>query len=222
MTEKREAPTKAEIALLEPFVGMSLEQIVVPSTADEFARAETDLMACRFIGFDSESKPCFKPGQVSDGPHVIQLTTLNTAYIFQLHHQTCHQLLTRILQSPTVVKVGFGLKSDRAHLLRKLGVRLTAVLDMNQMFREEGYRKEMGLKAAVAVTFNQRLQKSKSVSTSNWALPVLKNNQLLYAANDAYVALKVLVSMYITDREEKIGRDLPIQYAYADSETSSC
>jgi hypothetical protein len=41
----------------------------------------------------------------------------------------------------------------------------------------------------------RRLQKSKSVTTSNWASPVLKPHQLLYAANDAYAALCVFQAL---------------------------
>ena len=44
---------------------------------------------------------------------------------------------------------------------------------------------------AIAILFEQRLQKSKRQTTSNWALPKLDEKQLLYAANDAYAALRV-------------------------------
>jgi ribonuclease D len=33
--------------------------------------------------------------------------------------------------------------------------------------------------------------KSKSVTTSNWAARVLSERQLLYAANDAYAAIRI-------------------------------
>jgi ribonuclease D len=39
------------------------------------------------------------------------------------------------------------------------------------------------------------MEKSKSVKTSNWALPALQPKQLLYAANDAYAALCVFEAM---------------------------
>lgn len=201
MTNKREAPSKAEIAELPPFSGMPLQKIIVPVTRQELAEAESDLLNCRFVGFDTESKPCFRPGQISDGPHVIQLTTLDTAYIFQLHRADCHSMITQLLESSTLVKVGFGLKSDRRHLRKKLGITPRALLDMNALFRSEGYRKEIGVKAAVAVICNRKFQKSKRVSTSNWALTQLKASQLLYAANDAYAALKVLDSMNKTESE---------------------
>ncbi len=195
MPDRLEAPTKAEIARLEPFLGLPLEKILVPATKDQFITAAADLARSRFVGFDTESKPVFKVGEMSAGPHVVQLTTLDKAYIFQLHRIECQEVLTPLLEAADLVKVGFGLKSDRVRLHRKLGIKLQAVLDLNVLFRNEGYRKELGVRAAVAIMFNKRLQKSKSVSTSNWALPVLKPNQQLYAANDAYAALKVLQAM---------------------------
>ena len=195
MPDRLEAPTKAEIARLEPFLGLPLEKILVPATKDQFITAAADLARSRFVGFDTESKPVFKVGEMSAGPHVVQLTTLDKAYIFQLHRIECQEVLTPLLEAADLVKVGFGLKSDRVRLHRKLGIKLQAVLDLNVLFRNEGYRKELGVRAAVAIMFNKRIQKSKSVSTSNWALPVLKPNQQLYAANDAYAALKVLQAL---------------------------
>jgi ribonuclease D len=39
--------------------------------------------------------------------------------------------------------------------------------------------------------FRRRLHKSKSITTSNWAADQLSERQLLYAANDAYAAIRV-------------------------------
>lgn len=195
MKNEIDAPTKAEMALLEPFCGLSLAQIVVPKTAAEFEAATQDLMRCRFIGFDTESRPTFQKGETSLGPHIVQLTTLETAYIFQLHRVESHPHLSTLIESTQTVKVGFGLKSDKSHLRRKLGITPKAILDMDKVFRLEGYRKELGIKAAVAILFKQKFPKSKSVTMSNWGAECLKDNQLLYAANDAYAALKVLSVM---------------------------
>ena len=52
-------------------------------------------------------------------------------------------------------------------------------------------RKDMGVKGAVAVMFKQRFIKSKKATTSNWANAQLTEAQLVYAANDAYAALRV-------------------------------
>jgi ribonuclease D len=180
------------MALLAPFPGLPLERICVPETKAQFAAAAADLAQHRFLGFDTESRPTFRKGEVSQGPHVVQLTTLETAYIFQLHRVDCRAVLGRLLEAPNLVKVGFGLKSDREGLQRKLGITARSVLDLTAVFHRDGYRKAVGVRAAVAIVFNQRLRKSRSITTSNWAMPKLTANQLLYAANDAYAAIKVL------------------------------
>lgn len=185
------APTKQESKLLEPFNGLLLNQIVIPESKEEFISAANEIINSKIVGFDTESKPVFIKGEKNDGPHVVQFSLLNKAFIFQLHHKHCLHSLLEIFQSDTVVKVGFGLKSDKAHIYNKFAVRLNAVLDLNSAFREKGYRGQIGARGAVAIVFNKKFNKSKRISTSNWARPCLSENQLLYAANDAYVALRV-------------------------------
>jgi ribonuclease D len=88
--------------------------------------------------------------------------------------------------------VGFGLESDRVQIRKKLGIEVEAVVDLNTVFRKEGYRHTAGVRAAVAIVLNQKFHKSKRVTTTNWSLPHLTPAQLLYAANDAYAAFKVM------------------------------
>jgi ribonuclease D len=68
-------------------------------------------------------------------------------------------------------------------------------LELNTLFRERGYRKDMGVKGAVAVVFKQRFIKSKKAATSNWANAHLSESQLVYAANDAYAAACVFKAL---------------------------
>jgi ribonuclease D len=191
MREKKEAPLKEEMALLELFQGISPEKIIVPSTKDQFLLATADLFDHEVVGFDSESKPVFNQGQASDGPHVIQLSTLDKTYIFQLYKTECIPFISELLESMSLTKIGFGLKSDRAHLHRKLGLTPKAMIDLDSFFRSEGYRKDLGIKTAIAVVLHKRFQKSKRISTSNWAKEQLTPAQLSYAANDAYAAIRV-------------------------------
>jgi ribonuclease D len=198
------APTKAEIALLEPFIGLDLAHIHVPTTSEEFASAAADIRAAGIAGFDTESKPTFVVGDISKGPHVVQFALHDKAYLFQLHRADGHASLIELLQSEEVIKVGFGLSSDRRHILAKLGVHFNAVVDLNTVFSMDGYHKEMGVRAAVGLVFKQRFAKSRHVTTSNWSQHQLTSQQMLYAANDAYAALKVLEALNL--RRE----DLPV------------
>ena len=189
---RKDTPTKTETALLEPFAGLSMDRIFVPTTKEEFGSAVVEIKRAGAVGFDTESKPVFQLGVVGSGPHVMQFATLDKAFIFQLNRTDCHQVLIELLQSEDVIKVGFGLKSDRRHIHRKLSIKLRNVLDLDAVFRKDGYRHETGVRAAIAIVFNKKFNKSKKVSTSNWALPQLTSRQLLYAANDAYAAIRVL------------------------------
>ncbi len=188
---RRPAPSKDEIARLPVFEGLPLDRVRVPATRGEFAAATSAIEAAGVVGFDTESKPLFDVGAVSDGPHIAQFATIDEAFVFQVHRDEGLPFLIGLLQSPDVLKVGFGLRSDLQHIRAKFGVELRAVLDLNDAFRDEGFRASTGVRAAVAILFGRRFLKSKRQTTSNWALPRLDEKQLLYAANDAYAALCV-------------------------------
>ncbi|MDB5815191.1 MAG: 3-5 exonuclease [Rhodocyclales bacterium] len=198
MTNKIKGPSKAETALLGAFAGLSLAQIHAPATQDEFVAAGNEIKAAGVAGFDTESKPTFVTGDISKGPHVVQFAISDKAFIFQLHHDEGRPFLIDLLQSKEVLKVGFGLKSDRGQIQTKLGVRLDAVLDLDEIFRKDGYSGDMGVRAAVGLVLNQSFHKSKRITTSNWALHALSSQQLLYAANDAFAALKVFEALSLT------------------------
>lgn len=191
MALRKIAPSKDETALMPPFPGLPLERIFVPRTRDDFAAAFDEILAHGRAGFDTESKPTFTFGEVSEGPHVVQFALSDKAFIFQPHRPDGHAFLTELLASPKVLKIGFGLQSDKGQIQAKLGVQLQSVLDLNSVFRKEGYNNSMGVRAAVGVVFQQHFHKSKKTTTSNWEARELNDKQLLYAANDAYAALRV-------------------------------
>ena len=119
---KKIAPTKDEIALMEPFVGLTLEHIHVPITEEEFASATAAIRAAGIVGFDTESRPTFVVGDVSEGPHVVQFALHDKAYLFQVHRTEGLPFLVELLHSDEVIKVGFGLRSDSGQIFKKLGV----------------------------------------------------------------------------------------------------
>ena len=178
-------------AELPDYAGIALADIVLVTSARLAAEALAALMAAPVVGFDTESKPTFLKGEVSTGPHLIQLATATRAYLFPLAQWPSTRELKTILESTHLLKVGFGLGNDRSALQSRLGIDLANVLDLGEVLRGQGHRGTVGAKVAVAHFFGQRLQKSKSVGTSNWATPRLAERQLLYAANDAQVALRV-------------------------------
>jgi ribonuclease D len=195
MNEAPYTPGKEQIAALEPFERLPLERIALVASAAQAERAIAELAGAPVLGFDTESKPTFAKGEVSDGPHIVQLATLDKAWVFQLHDAMCRAALAELLASHAAKKVGFGLGDDLRRIRGKLGVEAFGVVDLNHLFRARGYRKDIGVKAAVAVLFERRFLKSGKASTSNWAARQLSESQLLYAANDAWAAVRVFDAM---------------------------
>jgi len=184
-------PDKDAIALMPPFMRLGLDRIALVTTKTEADTAFAALAVASAWGFDTESKPTFRVGESSDGPHILQLSTPERAWVFQLHDPACRAVAAELLDMKGIAKAGFGLRDDRKRIIEKLGVEPAGILELNTVFRQRGYRKDMGVKGAVAVLFQQRFIKSKKAATSNWANPCLSQAQLVYAANDAYAAIRV-------------------------------
>lgn len=184
-------PNKDQINSLEPFEGLGLAQVQVVVTAQQAEAAYEELKAGAVVGFDTESKPTFRVGEQSEGPHVVQLATAHKAWVFQVHEPASYGTLQAILESQAITKVGFGLGSDVANISRRFGIQPRGIVDLNVRFSAMGYRKTIGTRQAIAMLFGRRFIKSKRISTSNWANRSLSEQQILYAANDAYAAIRV-------------------------------
>ena len=190
-------PSKEDMALLPPFPRLGLGNITVVKTVADAMTAWDILRLSPVWGFDTESKPTFFKDQVSDGPHVLQLSTLTHAWVIQLEDLACRAVVANWMTMPDFIKVGFGLGDDNKRMTQKFGIEPRGVLDLNTLFKERGYRKEMGVKGAVAVLFGQNFAKSKKAATSNWSNPQLSESQVIYAANDAYAAAHVYQALMI-------------------------
>jgi len=167
----------------------------VPATRAECRAAADEILAAGIGGFDTEARPTFKAGQKSDGPHVVQFALTDKAYLFQLHRSECEKIAADLIASREVLKVGFGLKNDHGQIRQRLGISINHVLDLDQVFRKMGYRGQIGVRGAMGALLKLGFKKSKSVTTSNWSLPELRPAQLLYAANDAFAALKIMEAL---------------------------
>lgn len=181
-----------DLATLPVYPGVSLAEIVLVNTEAALAEATRALPNADVLGFDSESKPVFRKGEASTGPHLIQLATDTRVYLFPVVRFAAAQpLLKQVLEAPEIRKVGMGLGNDRAALKSRLGISPCELFDLGEALRGPAHRGTVGAKVAVAHFFGQRLLKSKKTGTSNWAAAVLSERQCLYAANDAHVALKL-------------------------------
>lgn len=182
-------PSKEQIQELPLFQNLPMQQIHLINSIEQCLALEQELKSCALLGFDTESKPTFAKGEVSTGPHLIQLASHDTAYLFQINPQIL-EFLKPVFENRDQLKVGFGLKND-AHLFRKKGIELNSVIELSKCFSAFGFSNPMGLKNAMALLFQVNFPKSKKISTSNWARKILTPHQIQYAAADAYAPVLV-------------------------------
>ncbi|MEN8292650.1 3'-5' exonuclease [Acinetobacter radioresistens] len=188
-TELPLLPNKEEINKLPLFKNLDASHIYVLSSLKDCLPLQYELVTATVVGFDSESKPTFRRGEISTGPHLIQLATAEKVLLFQLNPDILN-FLRPILANQKQVKVGFGLKND-VHLFRKKGIELQSTVELSKCFSAFGFKQPIGLKNAVALLFQQNFPKSKKISISDWSNMRLSSAQIGYAAADVYAALLV-------------------------------
>jgi len=185
-----ERPTKDQIRDLPIYEGICLENIIIITTKKDAISAISELGKHSCLGFDTESKPCFKKGEVNNGPHLIQIATKSKVFLFPTKFYSNFSDIEDVLSDPKIKKVGFGLKEDKKLLFRKFGIKLVNSEELSsKVMRFAQVKQRVGARVAVAMFFNQRL--SKSAQKSNWSMFPLKENQKKYAANDAHSALLI-------------------------------
>lgn len=182
-------PNKEHIQTFPLFNNLPAENIYVIQNLEQCHAIEAELKAAPLLGFDTESKPTFNKGEVQTGPHLIQLATIDHAYLFQMKPEIW-DFVKPILANSSQIKVGFGLKND-AHLFRKKGIELNSVVELSKCFQAFGLDNAVGLKNAMALLFQVNFPKSKSISTSNWSKKHLSPQQIAYATADAYAPVLV-------------------------------
>lgn len=189
------APGKELIAAMPLFPVLGMEAVRLIRTPAEAEAALAELQAIPCLGFDTESRPTFHKGQESDGPHLVQFATAERAWLFQTRKPEAQAAVAALLHDAKIAKVGFGLANDMSQLAGKFGIHPQNLVDLDRVFRQLGYKNSVGAKGAIAILFGQRFLKSKRLSTSNWSLPQLNDQQQLYAANDAYAAIRVHMAL---------------------------
>lgn len=142
----------------------------------------------KYIGFDTESKPAFKRGQYFP-ISLIQLSTEDTTYIIQRKYISV-SILIPLLESTKVKKIGVALHEDMRKLASDLETEFTpkGFIDLSKIAREKGII-QIGARSLSARYLDKTI--SKSAQTSNWALKKLDQKQLIYAATDSWICLKI-------------------------------
>jgi ribonuclease D len=166
--------------------------IEVINTSEQLEEAMNSISLAPFIGFDSEQKPTFKKGQTSHGVCLVQLATASKCYLIQIKQIKNLKPLIDLLEDDKIIKIGTGLKGDNEALFKQFGLRLKSTIDLENIFKKLSSVNQIGAKKAASIILNEKLQKSKNISRSNWENSDLSDGQIKYASEDATVVYDVM------------------------------
>jgi ribonuclease D len=159
-------------------------KVILVATPEDLALAADDLRHETIIGFDTETQPVFRKGQGQKPPSLVQLASANAVYLFQLSEKLVLPLLSELLSSAQLVKAGVAVAGDIAGLKRIFAFDERGMMDIGLAARNQGL-KQTGLRHLAALLLGIRV--CKGCRTSNWGARVLSQQQIAYAATDAWV-----------------------------------
>jgi ribonuclease D len=177
--------TKEEIATfdIEEFNG-SIFVIDTPPDAD---RAVDYLSKFNYLGFDTETRPSFKKGNLNSVA-LIQIATNKRCYLFRLNRIGISTSLVRLLSNENILKVGLSLKDDFDTMSRSMKFVPQSFVDLQKIISEYDIA-DKSLQKIYAILFHKKISKRQRLS--NWEAEELTDAQKKYAALDAWACLKI-------------------------------
>jgi ribonuclease D len=145
------------------------------------------LMEETWVGFDTESKPSFTKG-TSYPVSLVQFSTQDTAYLFQLKKTGFSDRLVELLENKQIKKIGVGIKADIAKLQELRSFIAGGFVDLSELAAAKGII-QVGVRGLTARYLHRRLP--KTAQKTNWARSKLTMKQQIYAASDAWICLQI-------------------------------
>jgi ribonuclease D len=139
------------------------------------------------VGFDTESKPSFKKystHQVS----LIQLATPEEVFLFRINKTGFNGGLIRLFEDSSIIKVGVSIHDDIIRLKAISDFNPHNFLELQDLTNDFGIESN-SLRKLAAIVLGFRISKSQQLS--NWEAEQLSDNQLIYAATDAWASLEI-------------------------------
>ena len=155
---------------------------------------ERDIVpACKFlmkqsvVGFDTETRPSFRPG-VTFRVSLLQLSTPQLCFLFRLNRIPLAKPLLQVLESKEILKIGADVAGDLRSLRQIRHFRDGGFVELQTIAPEWGIG-EKSLRKLSAIVLGQRVSKAQRLS--NWEATTLTDKQKLYAATDAWVCTAI-------------------------------
>ena len=178
---------------------------VIDKTGLDFVRAIAYLGTQKIIGFDTETRPVFSPGQRHNHVALLQLSGAEKAYLFRVGSMGMRKLLCAVLSNPRILKVGAAVHDDVRGLQYYRKFEERGFVDLQKIAYEWGIR-DQSVKKLAANILGVRISKSQQLS--NWEADELSAAQQMYAATDAWVCREMYLKLLKSEKHPLTPEEL--------------
>ena len=149
------------------------------------------------IGFDTETRPSFRPG-VTFRVSLLQLSTPTVCDLFRLNKIPLAKPILQLLEDRRILKIGADVAGDLRSLRQIRHFRDGGFVDLQGIAPEWGIG-EKSLRKLSAIVLGRRVSKAQRLS--NWEAATLTDKQQLYAATDAWVCTRIYEQLLRTPKK---------------------
>lgn len=160
------------------------EICVIDRKGPEYDVAVRFLARQKMLGFDTESRPSFSPGQPHYGVSLLQLSGPGKAFLFRVKSCGIDDRLAAILSNESILKIGAAVNDDVRGLQKYKDFKEAGFVDLQKIVWEYGIR-DKSVKKMAAIIMGVRISKTQQLS--NWEAAELSEPQRKYAATDAWI-----------------------------------
>ena len=181
-----------------PMTAFQGEIQVIEKFGRKYLKAMDYLNRQQVIGFDTETRPTFSPGQKSGGVSLLQLSGADKAFLFRIKKLGMTPKLCRLMASEKIAKVGAATGEDVRGLQRYSPFKPASFIDLQKIVWEYGI-KDKSVKNMAGIILGIRISKTQQLS--NWDAEVLSEAQQKYAATDAWVCREMYLKLLQSDKK---------------------
>lgn len=171
-------------------------EIVLIESQEQVEPACREILSHSVIGFDSETRPSFKAGQINK-VSLLQLSTPTHCYLFRLNKIKMDKNITRILERKRIKKIGADVIGDIRALNQLRRFKAGGFIDLQNTIDQWGVA-EKSVRKMSAIVLGHRVSKAQRLS--NWEAAKLTPAQQIYAATDAWICVEIYDKLLQTEQ----------------------
>lgn len=171
-------------------------EIIVIDSPGSVSQCVEYLSRQRFLGFDTETKPCFSKGG-KNKVALLQLSTEHRAYLIRTCKIGLPKKIADILANPYITKLGVAINDDIKGLQKWMKFQPSGFVELSNYSNKFGIE-ACGLKKLCGIVLGFRISKGQQLS--NWEDDKLKHSQQLYGATDAWAGYMIYQKLHSIEK----------------------